>query len=434
VDQEIDNNALMTQLSEDHNVVFYGTSQSATGQTLEMYYLMSLPADEQPSPTQLAFVDYGDPNLPDGGLYERFNYPQLPGNVMPYDLPGHLNLPSIGIAFSDPTPVDAPWADVIYTGEYDGFADYPQYPLNLLADVNALAGTVFVHANGSDKPASLIATAIPWDPSPGYDGNTTFFIIPTTELPLLDPLRYVPIIGTPLADLLQPDLEVLVNLGYGPDNVGYSEYPNVDTPASGLFPDVNPGTVLNELVAGAKEGVQNFETALSQISPSDVTAALTQLAAHPLSILSGLAQVLTLGGVPQVSIPTVTPLELEPSNFTTNLDSVLSLDNNALSAVITGIANIGSESVNILQGGLVTLPQDAAELMLNGLNQLAEGSLSGANTDFDSALNLLVGLDLVWMPYLENEMIGSQLSEVANALESALGEDLDFLAGLPGLF
>jgi hypothetical protein len=30
-------------------------------------------------------------------------------------------------------------------GEYDGFADFPQYPLNVLADLNAIAGLLYVH-------------------------------------------------------------------------------------------------------------------------------------------------------------------------------------------------------------------------------------------------------------------------------------------------
>ncbi|EUA34694.1 PE-PPE domain protein [Mycobacterium xenopi 3993] len=39
-------------------------------------------------------------------------------------------------------------------------------------------------------------------------------MIPTQNLPLLEPLRQVPVVGNPLADLLQPDLRVIVELGY----------------------------------------------------------------------------------------------------------------------------------------------------------------------------------------------------------------------------
>ena len=42
---------------------------------------------------------------------------------------------------------------------------------------------------------------------------------PNQNLPLLDPLRAIPVVGTPLADLLQPVLTPLVNLGYGDPGV-----------------------------------------------------------------------------------------------------------------------------------------------------------------------------------------------------------------------
>ncbi len=46
-------------------------------------------------------------------------------------------------------------------------------------------------------------------------------------------------IGTPIADLLQPALKVLVNLGYGDPAYGWSNngYANVQT-TFGLLPDV----------------------------------------------------------------------------------------------------------------------------------------------------------------------------------------------------
>lgn len=410
VGQETMNDVLMTQLSQGHNVVFYGTSQGATLQALEMTYLMSLPADEQPSPTQLGFVDFGDPNLPDGGIYTRYGTPDLPSNVMPYGLPGHLNLPSIGIAFSTETPPNAPWPDVIYTGEYDGFGDYPQYSLNLLADINALLGTEFVHDGGSDKPASLIATAMPWDPSPGYDGNTTYFIIPTPDLPLLDPIRGNPI-GNAIADLLQPDLKVLVNLGYGPDNVGWGEYPNVLTPAAGLFPDINPTTLLNELVSGAKEGLQNFITDLKAITPASLSAAMTTTADPA---------------------PAVAPMDLDPSNFTSQLETVLTLNSNALTAVSTAIANTADNAVNILQAFTTTLPTLAVDHILAGFNDLADGNTNAAFTDFNEVPNLLVGLG-IWAPFIGLQAIQAQVGTAESAIQSAVSADMDFLAGLPGL-
>ncbi len=56
----------------------------------------------------------------------------------------------------------------IYTLEYDGFADFPQYPLNLLADLNAVAGIVYVHPTYFSLPLSQVNNAIELATSPGY--------------------------------------------------------------------------------------------------------------------------------------------------------------------------------------------------------------------------------------------------------------------------
>src|SRR5262249_54939721 len=119
--------------------------------------------------------------------------------------------------------------------------------------------------------------------------TTTYLLIPVTNLPLLDPLRAIPIIGNPLADLLQPDLTVLVNLGYGPNNVGYSTPANVPTPF-GLFPNVNPLTVLSELVTGAQQGISQFMTDISSgglLSFASLPSMMASAAAiHPPSLTS----------------------------------------------------------------------------------------------------------------------------------------------------
>ncbi|MGH7488713.1 MAG: PE-PPE domain-containing protein, partial [bacterium] len=317
--------ALKQQLADGNHVVVYGDSQGATIETLEMENLAA--SANPPSPDQLNFVLTGDPDLPNGGMLERFDFPGLPSN---------LTLPSLGVTFYGATPADTPYPTAIYTGEYDGFADFPRYPINLLADINALLGIPFVHGV-SYFSQSLVDQASVWQTSPGYDGDTTYYLIPTENLPLLDLLRGNPL-GNAIADLLQPDLKVLVNLGYGPDNTGYSEYPNVYTPASGLFPDVNPATVLNELVTGAQQGIQNFLTDLKGITPSSILAAMTN------------------GG------STVTPLDLDPSNFITELQTVLTENSNALATLIAGPLDTSTPAVDALTALVLTLPTLNANL------------------------------------------------------------------------
>ena len=96
-------------------------------------------------------------------------------------------------------------------------------------------------------------------------------MIPTQNLPLLDPVRAIPVIGNPIADLLQPDLKVLVNLGYGNPDYGWSTgYANVTTPF-GLAPHVGASVVLGDLATGTQQGVQAFKADLATIHATPIT-------------------------------------------------------------------------------------------------------------------------------------------------------------------
>jgi PE-PPE domain-containing protein len=122
----------------------------------------------------------------------------------------------------------------IYTLQYDGWADYPQYPLNILADLNAFAGIADVHGEYPDLTAAQVDSAADL-PTTASDTMTNYYLIPTENRPLLNPLEQL---GAPqwLIDLIQPDLTVMVNLGYGD---GPADVPTL----AQLFPtDVNPIT------------------------------------------------------------------------------------------------------------------------------------------------------------------------------------------------
>jgi len=64
-------------------------------------------------------------------------------------------------------------------------------------------------------------------------------------------VRAIPLVGNPLADLVQPDLRVLVELGY--DRTAYQDVP---TPF-GLFPQVDPAVVAAQLQRGAVQGIHD---------------------------------------------------------------------------------------------------------------------------------------------------------------------------------
>lgn len=247
---QILNEAIKDEIAAGHRVVVSGVSQSATIATLEMRNIANGSLGFQPTPDQLAFVLTGDPSNPNGGLLARGDLP----------IGSHPTIPSLGITFSGATPSDTDIPTFIYTREYDGFADFPRYPLNFVSSLNAVAGIMYTHPDYQNLDPAQIAAAIKLPTSEGYDGATTYYMIPTEQLPLAQLIEAFA--GKPLADLLEPDLRVLANLGYGPDpHIGWSESPaDVATPF-GLFPSIDSAqfaTILSALSDGAQKGFNDF--------------------------------------------------------------------------------------------------------------------------------------------------------------------------------
>ncbi|MFL0275980.1 PE-PPE domain-containing protein [Mycobacterium sp. SMC-19] len=236
-------------VSHDNPVVVSGYSQSSTIDSL----LMSRLAAEGVDPNDVHFVLLGDPSNPNGGLLERFAVPD--GNSP--------DATSLGLTFSGATPSDISPTD-IYTYEYDGFADFPKYPINLLSDLNAYLGIVFNHIAYLGLTPDQVANAIPL-PTSTADSLTNYYMIESPSLPLLDPLRLIPFVGNPLADLLQPSLSVLVNLGYGSIDNGWSPgFADVPTPMGFLPPQSVLDQVPDALLNGIQQGVQDaFNTLMN---------------------------------------------------------------------------------------------------------------------------------------------------------------------------
>jgi diacyltrehalose acyltransferase len=245
------NQAIMQQLSDNNHVLVFGYSESSAIATQEMINLDSLPANEQPNPADLQFMLVEDLNNPNGGFLERF--------------------PFLATESFPPTPADTPYQTDIYNIEYSGSSDVPQYPLNIMADLNAADGYADLHpfllpGYPTTFNTSELAGAVLEPTSPGYTGDTEYFMIPTQNLPLLDGLRDVPGIGPAMADLMQPDMRVMVDLGYN-----WTGYADVDTPADYMAsPSVDWSTVSAELAAGAQQGMIAAEVDLGMLPTSDL--------------------------------------------------------------------------------------------------------------------------------------------------------------------
>ncbi|WP_343601038.1 PE-PPE domain-containing protein [Mycobacterium sp.] len=288
---EILDKTITQQVAAGSDVVMKGQSQSSTVAGMTMSDL----AAQHVSDKDVSFVLTGDPNLPNGGLFERMD---------------GLTLPALGITFNGATPSDL-YPTTIYTLEWDGFADVCRYPIDALCDLNSIAGIDYVHPTYSTALTSqqLLPVADGGEAiqlQTVGDTMTTYYALPTADLPLLDPIRAIPFIGNPISDLLQPDLTVLVNLGYDNPNPleGWDAGPaNVPT-EFGLFPSLDQILGALRLLPSQTElGIQNFVGDLTGSGPNPVSlpslSSLTALLdsssgasstlADPAALLSGLS-------------------------------------------------------------------------------------------------------------------------------------------------
>jgi hypothetical protein len=325
----------------------------------------------------------GDPSNPNGGLLERFDGATLSNGTTISD---ELNLPSVGISFDGATPAND-FATTIYTLEYDGYADFPRYPINVLSDLNAFLGIYQVHGTYPLLTPAELATAIPLSTQGATE--TTYYMIPTTDLPLLDPLRSIPVIGNPLADLLQPDLTYIVNLGYGDPTFGWSTGPaNIPTPF-GLFPPLSDFEMLPGLLAsGTETGIQNFIGDFTGTGPDPVTLSLGSLLGPSSGTASAFADPLAA----------LSAAGSDPSLLLTNIVNTLSSDVSKAYSVLLPTADI----INLL---LTSMPAYDVSLFLDNLSNPIDAI--GLPIAADTAILTLAG--------------GFEFEVIAQAVSTILG-------------
>ena len=217
-------------LSPGETAVAFGYSSSANVMVREMRALQNQPGGP-PAVDQLEFFLIGNPNRPNGGIMQRF--------------PG-LYVPFFDIRLDGATPTDTPYATTDVSWEYDGAADFPNYPINLLAVLNAMFSEYFLHGNyypaDLDGPRAFPDTTV---------GNITYITLESPMLPLLLPLHYLGV-PKPLLDLVEPALTVMVDWAYD-----RSISPGTPTTAR-LIPPIDPITATVDLANAVVEGVHNL--------------------------------------------------------------------------------------------------------------------------------------------------------------------------------
>jgi hypothetical protein len=176
--------------------------------------------------SELSFVTIADMNR-GNGIFTHFRGVYIP--ILDYT--------------PQPEPV-TPYDTLVVAKEYDGWADFPDRPWNLLATMNAIAGSgivpgftgvhdATVSANLSQVPPKNITTA-----KNSLGGVTTSYLVPTPDLPLLQPLRDwgVP---KPLVDTVNQLLKPVVDAGYSRNDSPSVAVSTSPPPTSTPKPDTN---------------------------------------------------------------------------------------------------------------------------------------------------------------------------------------------------
>jgi PE-PPE domain len=361
-------------VNAENPVVVFGYSQSSEASSLLMQQLQ---ADGVPS-DDVHFVLVGDPQSPNGGLVNTFDFPA--GNTSAFS--------TLDQSFAPATPSDLYPTD-IYTLEYDGFADFPHYTTNLLSDLNADVGVFLEHFLYLDiAPAQIdSATLLPGSEALTGEGLTDYFLIPSAGLPILEPLLLIPGIGQPIYDLLEPDTRILVNLGYGSITEGWNQGPANDPTTFGLYPDINQTQLDDALSNGWQQGVTDaLHDLQSPVSYQDQVAPLQPFADALYTI--GVAPenpsftdvvdgFLKDAGFPLSDVT----LSSSPTDITDDINSTLSYDYSSLTPLEEAIS-----------AALTGLPAYDASIVTD---QLQAGNLLDAVLDPLSANTALAPYDLL---------------------------------------
>jgi hypothetical protein len=230
--------------SSGQPIIVFGFSQSAVIAVMAKRRLAAqYPVGTADPVPDIQFALIGDLDRPNGGLMTRFNV-------------------------DGPAPVHTNFETVDIARQYDGFADFPLYPINFIADLNALAGMVYVHTQYQ---------AVSLDPlSPRYVpgttkqqvGDTVYYTIPTGHLPLLQPLRDLGV-PEPLLAAVEPALKVIVEAGYD-----RTISPGVPTPAR-LIPPINPLKLTGDLIDAVSQGIRDAVDEVEHPAPKPLAAAST---------------------------------------------------------------------------------------------------------------------------------------------------------------
>lgn len=316
----------------DKSVVVFGYSQGAQ---VAAYWMRNLSEDASSyaPPASTSFVLAGNPE-------NTYSAPWLPK-----------------------TPVDSGYAVTEVWRQYDGWADWPTR-VNLLAYANAIAGMMYVH------PVAYV-DADPDDPAnvTWSIGNTTYVMIPSADLPLLQPLRVLGL-GA-VADALNGPLKKIVDSAY--------DHPQTKAETESAR-DASPTQTPADSVTTRTPAVAATASSSAEVTPETQGAPVTtgsrssqyvkdQQAAPPQQPDTASTAEVTSVSTPGVSATPALPTATRTSPSATEDGATLPSTSNQSTAVTPTAsaagANAGNASNTEVSGGVspeVTTSEGAASL------------------------------------------------------------------------
>jgi hypothetical protein len=182
---------ILSAVATGQPVVVTGLSEGTVVIDAEEAYLATAP--NAPPPNMVTFVEFANPQR---GLADTYFH-------------AGVTIPGAGYTVHD-APVSQYNTTVVYR-QYDGWANPPDRPWHLLADLNAVAGANYLHTpTGLASPSQAVEVSSVTD---SLGGTTTTYMIPTATLPMLIPLQHMGV-PSPIVGALNSVLTPIVNEGY----------------------------------------------------------------------------------------------------------------------------------------------------------------------------------------------------------------------------
>ena len=168
-----------------------------------------------PPPDRLSFAQFSSPSISHGFGKSFMTAMFPPGTFVPV------------VDYTMPKPVESQYDTTIVAAAYDGFADFPDRPENLISVANSLVGAAIVHTPAAfTGPANVPPQNIRTTTN-SRGATTTTYLLPAKYLPLTMPLHYA---GVPDDITAQIDaaLRPMVDAGYSRNDNPATAPINVD--------------------------------------------------------------------------------------------------------------------------------------------------------------------------------------------------------------